>query len=196
MKHLKLTIAIAATGMLLGAGQAAYAVTPVAPSYTYVFTGNSDAGDPSFDGSTITINSGTDAITGWNLIDNGDMLDNNGNPVEVDFTPANSTILAESVSDADDISWTGYFYIWNGPYAPATPEFIADTFYGDSDGSGASNGGDLYDGSGLDPDGSWIPETPSVPDALNSFQLLAIALGALGASTLFFRRPTPALVRK
>jgi hypothetical protein len=196
MKLLKLTFAIAATGMLLGAGQAAYAVTAVGASYTYVFTGNLEAGNTNFDGSTITVtgNSTSYEITSWNLIDNGGARDANGNPVVVDFTPANSSILSEQVAITAN-SWIGDFAIWDGPFAASDPNSIADTFYGYSDGTGASNGGDLND-SFTDPVGSWLPQTSSVPDALNNFQLLAIALGALGASSLFFRRPKAALVRK
>jgi len=185
MKHLKLTIAIAATGMLLGAGQAAYAAGTVPTSYTYFF--NSDGGLTYFDGSTITIDPSDDDITSWNL------MNNDGAQGLVDLTPDNSFIQAEDVTDADGGSWTGYFYISDSYQTPSLPG-LSDTFYGYSDGTGASNGGDVddfFDGT----DGSWTAETPSVPDALNSFQLLAIALGSLGASSLFFRKPTAVRVR-
>ena len=190
MNILKLTIAAAISGLFVGVGSVAYAEVPVPPTYTYVFTANSDAGDTSFDGSSITISN--DIIIGWDLKDNAHGP--GGALIEEIAGIGNSHIYAQNVTSYNSTTWDGSFTIQNYYQSAITSVETPDAFYGDSDGTLASNGGYLYDDYAPDPNGYWSTQA-AVPDALNSFQLFALALAALAASRLFFRNQTPVRVR-
>jgi len=179
MRLLKLTIAASISGLFVGAGTVAHAFTPDT-YYTYVFTADSDAGNTSFDGSTITIDATTDSISSWDLLDSAFGINLTSGTVNWDNT---------SVTYADPTTWTGNFEIdfgFDALFAPAYDQ-SEDYFIGSNDGT-ADNSGALdvnYVNFQADPTGSWTP----VPDALNSLQLLALALAGLGAcSQLLFRR--------
>jgi len=165
MKMLKVILSLAVSGLLVGAGLAAYAATP---SYTFVFEATS--GTTALNGSTITIQG--DTITSWNL-----------DPVV--FTPptltsasANSSVTASAIT-VDASTWDGSFTITE------TDNPLWSYSGQDTGGSGSLDV--YYNGYEIDPPGTWTPLV-SVPDAVHSFQLFALALAALGASHLFFRR--------
>jgi hypothetical protein len=181
MSLLKLTIVAAISGLFVGAGTPAFAGSSD-PVYTYFFTANPDEGNTWFDGSSITIQD--NLITGWNLVDT---------QYGVDLSSAlnNSHIIGQNVTSATASVWGGSFDI--GTFSAAIQEVVNDNFLGGSDGTDSSNGGYLND-SHTDPDGNWSTRA-AVPDALNSFQLFALALAALAASRFFFRRQTPVQVR-
>jgi hypothetical protein len=191
MKLLKLAIAAAVSGLFVGAGMVARAVVPDT-YYTYSF--KADAQDNSFDGSTITIDATTGAITAWDLVDESD----GPAPIELSSALANSQINYYNVASAGASTWAGYFSIGNVIYQPSfTSDYsaqISDTFLGNSDGTGSIDGGYLGD-TFTDPGGLWSAAGDPVPDALNSLQLLALALAGLGASHLFFRRQPAVLTR-
>jgi len=168
MKMLKVTLALAVFGLFAGAGMVAYS-----QSYTFVFEATS--GTTALNGSTITIQD--NIITFWNL--DPIVL----TPPTLSSGSANSSVTAETIS-ADASTWDGSFTITD------TVNPLWSYSGTDTDGSGSL---DAYlNGYEIDPPGTWTPLVP-VPDAVNSFQLFALALAALGASGLFFRRQSAIL---
>jgi len=174
MNPLKLSIVVAVAGLFASAGTVAADGDFSSPSYTYVFAATPNPDDPLasvLDGSTITIQDG--AITTWALIDTyyfGYV-----------FTPADSSLLSETIISYNASTWTGTFQVW---FNSKDEEYY---FQGDN----SSSGGDLDFSPAGDPAGTWT----GVPDALNSLQLLALALAGLAAAQLFLRRPVAVLAR-
>jgi len=168
MKLLQLSIAAAVSGLFLSAGAVAYAISN--PSYTYVFTANPDVQFTAFDGSTITISD--DNIIAWNLGDTWNGLFYSYGSGD------GSQVLFENVVSADGNTWAGSFWI-------GLPE-SGPNFIGSNDGTVGANGGFLADDY-CDPDGNWAATDPPAPDALNSLQLLTLALAGLGACHYLLR---------
>ena len=162
MKSLKLLVMLAVSGWFGGVGTVAYAVTDVttAPPASQTFVFT--AAD--FAGNT-AMDGSTITITGGvsdPAITGWDLKDVDAGIA--DWTPGNSYFTTDNVYWYSATSWEGWFELGNGS---------GNTFYGDNY---PPEGGDLY---------LWAD-----PDALNSLQLLALALSALGASRLFFRGQT------
>jgi hypothetical protein len=174
MNPLKLSIAVAVAGLLASTGTVVAGGTLSSPSYTYFFTATPGLANysPAFDGSTITIQDY--GIIAFDLVDK---------LLGIEFTQADSsyTYNSSSISFYSDSTWTGSFAI--GYVQRETQYYFSGYNY--------PSGGELDFTATADPGGTWT----AVPDALNSLQLLALALAGLAASQLYFRRPVVVLAR-
>jgi len=192
MKLLKLTVGVAVSAFLVGAGTVAHAQGGFpAQSFFDVFVFDAAPGySTALDGSTITIKSSGTVIPSFTVIGLGDSIsswDLKDSAFDIEMTPQNSQVNFEYVIDFGHLTWGGSFNIGGtDTIVQRQADFTGVGFPG--------GGGSLEDT--VDPPGYWIWQSSTpVPDALNSFQLFALALAALGAAHLFFRRQTAMLGR-